>query len=414
MSSLFRPEAVAHVRQRLAGEVVLATPLSLRLVGLLLAAVVLGALVFATWATYARTASVTGWLVPDLGFIRATAPAGGQIVSLLVNEGDEVKAGQRLAEIKIATAIAAGDAGEAVAAGLRREAEALKERGEAQIAKLQAEAAQTRTRIKNLGPELAEIEQQEKLQEARIALARKAVTELEGVASRGVVSQREVEQRRSTALAAEQELAAERRQAAGIRREIADLDARIAAIPIEIELTRADTQSAQAGLNQRTIEAEQRRAVFVLSPMEGRIAALPVAKSQPIAAGATLAVITPTGSKLEAELLTPSRAIGFVAPGQEVQLQVQAFPYQRFGILRGAIKSVSSTVLGPSEISIPGLTINEPVFRVHVALAREMIEAYGKSYALQPGMLLSADIVFDRRTLLQWLFDPLYAVRKRT
>jgi hypothetical protein len=28
-------------------------------------------------------------------------------------------------------------------------------------------------------------------------------------------------------------------------------------------------------------------------------------------------------------------------------------------------------------------------------------------------MLLSADIVFDRRNLLQWLFDPLYAVRRR-
>jgi hypothetical protein len=28
-------------------------------------------------------------------------------------------------------------------------------------------------------------------------------------------------------------------------------------------------------------------------------------------------------------------------------------------------------------------------------------------------MLLSAEIVFDRRTLLQWLFDPLYAVAKR-
>jgi len=28
-------------------------------------------------------------------------------------------------------------------------------------------------------------------------------------------------------------------------------------------------------------------------------------------------------------------------------------------------------------------------------------------------MLLSADIVFDRRSLLEWLFDPLYAVARR-
>ena len=122
----------------------------------------------------------------------------------------------------------------------------------------------------------------------------------------------------------------------------------------------------------------------------------------------------PVGGKLEAELLTPSRAVGFIEPGQEVQLQLQAFPYQRFGVLRGIIKSISSTVLGPPRSPSPGLSIQEPVFRVRVALSRDIMEAYGKIYPLQPGMLLSADIVFDRRTLLQWLFDPLYAVSRRS
>jgi len=96
-----------------------------------------------------------------------------------------------------------------------------------------------------------------------------------------------------------------------------------------------------------------------------------------------------------------------------VQLQLHAFPYQRFGVVRGTVKTVSTTVLGPGEISIPGLTIQEPVFRVRATLSRTMVDAYGRSYPLQPGMLLNADIVFDRRTLLQWLLDPLYAIGKR-
>ena len=62
MKSLFRPEAVEHSTRRLAGEVVLASPLSAKLVGLILSAIVLGALVFAAIATYARPASLaTGW-----------------------------------------------------------------------------------------------------------------------------------------------------------------------------------------------------------------------------------------------------------------------------------------------------------------------------------------------------------------
>jgi membrane fusion protein len=413
MDSLFRPEAVAHRRRRLAGEVVLVAPLPLRLLGFLLAGVIIGALLFASFASYARKASVNGWLVPDQGFIRVIAPTPGLISNLLVKEGQEVALDERLAEIKVGSEIAGGNAGEVLISKLRAEIDAVRTRGAARVAKLEAEADQLAVRLARLKPELGHVEQQTKLQESRIALAWKAVTDPEGIAAKGFVSQREVEQRRSAALAAEQELASHRRQAAALERELAEGAARAASIPIEIAATRADSRALEAALDQRIAEAEQRRAVMIVAPMTGRIAALPVASGQPISSGATLAVITPVSSKLEAELLTPSRAVGFIAPGQEVQLQLQAFPYQRFGVVRGTIKTVSSTVLGPSEISIPGLKIEEPVFRVRVTLPREAVEAYGKSYALQPGMLLSADIVFDRRSLLQWLFDPLYAVGRR-
>jgi membrane fusion protein len=411
---LFRPEAVVHRRRRLMGDVVLVAPLSQRIIGYLLASVVLGALLFAGCASYARKASVNGWLVPDQGFIRVVAPNGGLISHLLVREGDEVAPGQRVAEIKTASETSAGNAGEAVIAKLRTEIGAVKKRGEARIAKLEAEAAQLEVRLQKLKPELTYIAELVKLQQSRIALAWKAVTDPEGIASKGFVSQRELEQRRSTALASEQELASQRRQAAGVERELAEGAARVAAIPIEIAAAHADMEAAEAALDQRLADAEQRRAIVVVAPMAGRIAALPVANGQPVTSGATLAIVTPVSSRLEAELLTPSRAVGFIEPGQEVQLQLQAFPYQRFGVVRGTIKTVSSTVLGPSEISIPGLRIEEPVFRVRVSLPHDAVEAYGKRYPLQPGMLLSADIVFDRRSLLQWLFDPLYAVGRRT
>src|SRR6516165_9021780 len=101
MKSLFRPEAVEHSTRRLAGEVVLASPPSAKLVGLILSAIVLGALVFAAIATYARTASLAGWLVPNKGLIRAAAPATGLIQSILVNEGDIVPQGKRLAAINL-------------------------------------------------------------------------------------------------------------------------------------------------------------------------------------------------------------------------------------------------------------------------------------------------------------------------
>jgi membrane fusion protein len=101
MNDLFRQEAVFHAtRRRLSGAVVLATPLSVRCLGLVLAAIVLAAVIFVSIASYARKATVTGWLVPDQGLIRATASSAGFISSMEVKEGDRIERGAKLAEIQ--------------------------------------------------------------------------------------------------------------------------------------------------------------------------------------------------------------------------------------------------------------------------------------------------------------------------
>jgi membrane fusion protein len=233
------------------------------------------------------------------------------------------------------------------------------------------------------------------------------------LAAKGYMARREVDARRLTVLTAEQELAGQRRLQATIERDIADINARLASIPLEIEAARSEAQTAQATLQQRRVESEARRLVFVTAPIGGRIAALPVATGQPVAAGGVITVILPTGGRLEAELLAPSRAIGFIKPGQEVALNLQAFPYQRFGTVPGTIRSVSSTVLSPTEVGFAGLNLQEPVFRIRVTMSREAMQAYGQEIPMQPGMLVSAEIVFDRRSLLRWLFDPIYAVGRR-
>jgi membrane fusion protein len=140
---------------------------------------------------------------------------------------------------------------------------------------------------------------------------------------------------------------------------------------------------------------------------------LPVEIGQAVPSGATLAVMAPAGSTLMADLYVPSRAAGFIRPGQRVNLMYQAFPYQKFGVGRGRVQSVSRTVLGPGETAIPGLEMKEPVFRVRVQLDSAVVSAYGQTLPLQPGMLLTADIVIDRRSLAEWLLDPIYAAKRR-
>ena len=414
MSEPFRREAIAYATRRLAGPVVIASPLSIKLLGGLLAGIVIAAAVFAATATYARKATVTGWLVPDQGLVRATARAPGLVQRLFVKEGEIIEQGARIAELGLAVETAAGNVGDTMARSLLAEADALKAKSEAQRARLEAEAAQSKQRIAGLKREIEQARRQSALQEQRVALAQSLVTQSEGIAAKGLMPKKEFDARRSAALAAEQELAAGRRLIAGLEREMGDLEARLVSIPIEISAAKAEGQAAAAALEQRAADAQSRHMQFVLAPIAGRVGALAVTSGQAVVAGTAIAVLMPAGGRLEAELLIPSRAIGFVRTGQDVRLMLQAFPHQRFGTLHGTVRTVSSTVLGPTEFSIPGLNLEEPVFRIRVTLPKETIEAYGETVPLQPGMLLAADIVFDRRSLIEWLFDPIYAVARRT
>ncbi len=77
MSDLFRKEAVTHATRRLNGEVMLATPLSFRLIAALATAVVVGAVLFVATASCARKETVSGWRAPEAGMIKLAARQGG-------------------------------------------------------------------------------------------------------------------------------------------------------------------------------------------------------------------------------------------------------------------------------------------------------------------------------------------------
>ena len=413
MAELFRREAVRHATRRLEGEVILATPLSVKTLGFFLVAVIFAAVLFLINATYARKATVTGLLVPDQGMVRASVLAAGSLQTVMVKEGAIVAAGDRIAVVNLAAELSAGNVGESISKSLATEALAARAKAEFALARLEVEFEQAKIRLSRSNAEQEQIQIQITLQQERVVLAEADLARALEIAAKGFMSRRDVDARRSSLLQLQQELATQRRLLATSEREVADLKARLAGIPLEIKGAQAEAAGAAAALEVRTADADARRLQFVTAPIAGRIAALPVVTGQTVNAGATIAVIVPEGGQLEAELLAPSRAIGFVRPGQPVQISLQAFPYQRFGTVSGRIRLVSSTVLSPNEVAIQGLNIQEPTFRIRVSLAQESMNAYGESYPLQPGMLVSGDIVFDRRTLIQWLFDPIYAVAGR-
>ncbi|HET7266479.1 MAG TPA: hypothetical protein VFJ15_00055 [Oleiagrimonas sp.] len=118
---------------------------------------------------------------------------------------------------------------------------------------------------------------------------------------------------------------------------------------------------------------------------------------------------------LEAQLLVPSGAIGFVHKGTPVVLHYQAFPYQKFGAQRGKVLQVSRSALTTTAVSalLGQPAPPKPLYRVEVKLARQTIKAYGEPQALMPGMTVDADLLLDRRRMIEWIFEPLYGIARK-
>ena len=56
---------------------------------------------------------------------------------------------------------------------------------------------------------------------------------------------------------------------------------------------------------------------------------------------------------------------------------------------------------------------SEPLYRITVTLDQQSVAAYGQAQALVPGMQLEADVLLDRRRLIEWLFEPVLGIAGR-
>ena len=145
-----------YATRRLAGEVVLASPVSVKTLGLLLAGVLFTALVFATQASYARKVTVAGLLIPDQGMIRSTVQAVGMLQSILVREGDRVERGQRIAVVDIAAETAGGNVGTMTKRGLESEVAAAQAKAQATLSRIAVERQQSTIRLEKARIDLAQ------------------------------------------------------------------------------------------------------------------------------------------------------------------------------------------------------------------------------------------------------------------
>lgn len=412
--SLFRNEAIEAKRLRLWGEVRLAQPPSLTIwtvVLTLLCAVLATTLLF---GRYTRKETVPGFLIPEAGVVQVRTVQSGRIARVLVRDGQAVAEGAPL--IEFTSDIASIGQGPMLDVQLAETGhqEASLESRRAAVAQGYADdrrrladqvAAHRRSR--------AILESQRRVQVEALALSEADAERLSQLQAQGYAPRAQVDARRRTVLAERLAVADIDSRLSELDRAAADLQGQMAAIPAREAEDLAAIARDRSSLAQRRAELEVARGHVLRAPVAGTISAVQARVGMLPSGEVPLLSIAPEGSPLEARLLVPTRAAGFLEVGQVARLQVEAFPFQRFGFVEGRIVEIARTVTRPGEAAFL-IEQTAPVYEVRVSLDRDYVTAYGERRALQPGMGLRADIPIDRRRLWQQLFDPLLAAAKRT
>lgn len=414
MKQLFRQEAIKYAFSPLAGEVIVSTPFYLRALTVVALVFTFGGLVFLATAQYPRQEAASGWITPRGGIVRVTGMQPGMVRRLYVEEGTVVSAGETLAEIDLLGRTAAGDTGQALEASFEAETDALTARSKADADSLSAQKAALETSISDLRSAVAQSSERADVARRQVEVSEREVERAKAIAERGFLSQRDLDQRTSNYLSIRNDQLETEAELLRLNRELNSARSQHGTLSAEIDASQADIRLSRAGVYQRRAQSRAQSVQVVSAPVSGTVAVLPVRTGQSIRQDTVLMALTPSGAPLEVELFVPSSAAGFIKPGQLVKLFYDAFPHQKFGAGQAEILSVSPTVLAPGEVPIPGAPESgQPMFRVRARLTGTNVHAYGQDVPLRAGMTLRANLVLERRTLIEWLLDPLYAAGRR-
>ena len=415
---LYRSAAIDAQRTKLLGEIVLVYPLSFAFLTALAVALAGVVIAFLVWGTYTKRSTVAGQLVPDAGLIKVYVQQSGIVLVKQVVEGQPVTQGDVLYQVSSERKSSTqGDTQASISKQVEVRQRSL--RGElTNTLQLQREEHDSLVKkVSALEAEVASLDQQIKGQRRRVQLIQDSQSRYEGLGAQGFVSKESVQQRQGQALDQLGLLQSLERSRIGVGRDLAAHRADLSGLRLKHENQVALIERNITAAEQELTESEAKRRLVVTAPESGTATAVVAEVGQVVDVNRPLVSIVPAGAKLQAHLFAPSKAAGFIKPGDAVLLRYQSYPYQKFGHHRGVVSTVSRTALSSNELTGAGDLPsggasggNEPLYRVTVALTSQSVDAYGKPQDLQSGMLLEADVLHDTRRLWEWVLEPLYSV----
>ena len=148
------------------------------------------------------------------------------------------------------------------------------------------------------------------------------------------------------------------------------------------ELTKATETNAQS---------------VITAPVSGRVNQLAVHTVGGVVSEAqSLMMVVPDDAFMEVEVYADNKDIGFIEVGQEAEVKVETFNFQKFGMVNAEVMEIS-----PDAIEDPQDKDKDKKYRLYLSVEKD-----DSGITVQPGMNVTAEIKIKKKRIIDFFLDP--------
>ena len=114
--------------------------------------------------------------------------------------------------------------------------------------------------------------------------------------------------------------------------------------------------------------------------------------------------LVPLDDTLVVEAKVKPQDVAFLRPGQEVMVKVSAYDFSIYGGLEGKLESISADTIEDKR--------GEHFYLVKVRTQKNAIVYHNESLPIIPGMVVTADILIGKKTVLDYLLKPILKAKQ--
>ncbi len=271
------------------------------------------------------------------------------------------------------------------------------------VASLQASAEQARRQAAEAAATITSLQ-------GTLALAQRQVQMMEPLAAKHIVPETDLMDKRREVIDLQGRIAAAREQQGRALAAVREAQAQASQAGFEFRQSALDERSqinAKIAVNEQSLRGAQGKLsrTEIRSPVEGVVNDVQVTTiGGYVQPGQKIMEVVPLGEKLLVETRVEPSDIAFIKVGDRALVKVTAYDFSTYGGLDGRVVQVSAD-------SIYDENQKQAYFTVIVETDKSYLGVSGRRLPITPGMMTDTQIITGRKSILTYLLKPVLQAR---